>query len=135
VPVPLVPPDPWQVGDAYYSLRLDPGTGRYVVWGEGRVVRIVGGTLHLQTRTRGVITCSATECPAFKTRADGEEYLRENPRPDRNSRPMAGHGPSSAPSWQCLRCEQLREGLDPAVPEHAPRCPYRATGRDPQRDG
>lgn len=33
--------------------------------------------------------------------------------------------------WDCLRCAQLRAGHPPTVPEHAPTCPYRGTGRDP----
>ena len=81
-------PPAWQVGDAVYGLRLDPGTGLYRVHGVGRVVRIEGGTLHLATR-KGPATWGATEWPAFKTRAEGEAYIAENPRPDKSSRPMA----------------------------------------------
>lgn len=127
----------WQVGDTVYSLRLDPVTGRHRVFGEGRVVRIEGGTLHLQS-TKGPKTWAATSWPAFKTRAEGEAYVAEHSRPGGNRGQMAHYGPSTAPAegqWQCLRCEQIREGYQPTVPDHSPRCSYRGMGRDPERDG
>jgi hypothetical protein len=41
-----------------------------------------------------------------------------------------------APSdLECLRCERIRDGLDPIVPDHVPSCPFRGTGRDPERRG
>lgn len=48
-----------------------------------------------------------------------------------------GHSTPGAPAeeWECLRCEQLRDGGEPNVPGHAIRCPYRGTGRDPEREG
>lgn len=50
---------------------------------------------------------------------------------------VAGHSTPGAPEseWECLRCERIREGLEPVVPDHAPRCDYRGTGRDPERRG
>lgn len=50
---------------------------------------------------------------------------------------LVGHSTPGAPpeAWECLRCEQIREGREPGVPDHTPRCPYRGTGRDPERSG
>jgi hypothetical protein len=47
------------------------------------------------------------------------------------------HSTPGAPvgQWQCLRCEQIRDGLDPIVPDHFRLCPYRGTGRDPEPMG
>lgn len=137
------PPD-WQIGDAVYGLRLDPETGLYRVHGEGRVVRIEGGMLHLAT-TKGPRTWGVTDWPAFKTRAEGEAYIKEQPRPGGSDRgPMAHHVavPAAAapaptePEWQCLRCERIRDGkmVDDDL-DHTRRCPYRGTGRDPALDG
>jgi len=46
-----------------------------------------------------------------------------------------GHSTPGGPreQWECLRCEQLREGRDPTVPEHHRASPSRGAGRDPQR--
>jgi hypothetical protein len=38
-------------------------------------------------------------------------------------------------TYECLRCERLLDGLEPLVPGHALRCPYRGTGRDPEPRG
>lgn len=48
-----------------------------------------------------------------------------------------GHSTPGAPEsdWLCLRCEQLRDGREPIVPDHTPRCPFRGTGRDPEPRG
>lgn len=48
-----------------------------------------------------------------------------------------GHSTPGAPpeQWECLRCERLRDGLEPGVPDHAQRCPFRGSGRDPDRGG
>lgn len=127
----------WQVGDTVYALRLDPTTGRYRVHGVGRVVRIDGGTLHLAT-TKGPATWGVSEWPAFKTRAEGEAYVADNPTPAGSRGQMAHYGPSAAApaaKWECLRCEQIREGYEPTVPDHSPRCSYRGMGRDPHREG
>lgn len=47
---------------------------------------------------------------------------------------LVGHSTPGAPpeAWECLRCEQLRDGLEPIVPDHTQRCPFRGTGRDPE---
>lgn len=44
-------------------------------------------------------------------------------------------GHSTSPHFECLRCEQLRAGREPIVPDHSPRCSYRGTGRDPDTKG
>lgn len=127
----------WQVGDSVYGLIVDPITGRYVVKGIGRVVRIEGGMLHLTT-TKGSTTWGVTAWPAFKTRAEGEAYVAEHPTPGGNRGQMAHYGPSSAAAveqWECLRCARLLAGLEPVVPDHSPRCSYRGTGRDPEPKG
>ncbi len=127
----------WQIGDAVYGLVVDPATGRYRVKGIGRVVRIEGGTLHLAT-TKGPKTWGVTSWPAFKTRAEGEAYIAENPSPQGERGPMAHYGPSTVSpdsEWECLRCEQIREGYEPTVPDHSPRCSYRGVGRDPDPQG
>lgn len=48
-----------------------------------------------------------------------------------------GHSTPGAPEsdWLCLRCEQIRDGREPLVPDHTPRCAYRGTGRDPEPKG
>jgi hypothetical protein len=131
----------WKIGDTVYSLRLDPSTGRYRVHGEGRVVRIEGGTLHLDS-TQGPRTWPATAWPAFRTREEGEAYIAEHPGPNHGKEPMAHHtAPVAAtsapePEWQCLRCERVRDGrmVDDDL-DHTRRCPYRGTGRDPDVKG
>lgn len=131
----------WQVGDAVYSLRLDPITGRHRVHGEGRVVRIVGGTLHLRS-TKGPKTWPGTAWPAFKSRADGEAYVAEHSRPGGNRGQMAHYGPSTATpeekppdsgvtSWQCGRCLWLAERVGEEIPDHARQCRYRGRGDPP----
>jgi hypothetical protein len=133
----------WQVGDTVYGIRLDPNTGRFRVHGEGRVVRIEGGTLHLAT-TKGPATWGVSEWPAFKTRAEGEAYIAENPTPSGNRGQMAHYGPSTyvapeetppdsgATSWQCGRCLWLAEGRPgEEIPEHSPRCVWRGRGDPP----
>lgn len=134
--VPHELPD-WQPGDRVYGLAIDPATGRYRVRGVGRVVSIEAGKLHLAT-TKGPRTWGATEWPAFKSREAGEAYLREKSRPGLNNGPMAHHTePVTSSSWECGRCENIREGLAPPAwaPEHSPRCPYRGTSRDPEHRG
>jgi hypothetical protein len=135
----------WQVGDSVYSLRLDPITGRHRVHGEGRVVRIESGTLHLAT-TKGPKTWAATSWPAFKTRAEGEAYVAENPTPQGSRGQMAHYGPSTAATeekppdsgvtnWQCGRCLWLAEGrIGEEIPDHARQCRYRGRG-DPEQNG
>jgi hypothetical protein len=62
----------------------------------------------------------------------------ESPMPKPMSDKVSpGHSTPGAPveQWECLRCEQLRAGLDPLVPDHTPRCAYRGTGRDPEPKG
>lgn len=128
----------WQVGDAVYGLLVDPETGLYRVHGVGRVERIEGGTMHLTT-TKGTKTWGVTDWPAFKSRADGEAYILDHPGPNHGRQPMAHHGApvtQPEPEWECLRCERIREGkmVDDDL-DHARRCPYRGTSRDPDPRG
>lgn len=66
---------------------------------------------------------------------DGEpESPPLKPMPDKVT---PGHSTPGAPAeqWECLRCERLLDGREPLVPDHALRCPYRGTGRDPEPRG
>ncbi len=42
---------------------------------------------------------------------------------------------SGATSWQCGRRLWLAERVGEEIPDHALRCPYRGTGRDPDPKG
>ncbi len=130
------PPFPlsWAVGDLVYARYVDPTTGRYVARLEGMVVRIEGAELVLATDS-GEVRCSAQAWPRWKTLADAEAHLKRDPTPYTSSLPMAHYtAPAPEPPWECLRCLQIVEGLV-TVPDHAPRCPYRGTGRDPDPRG
>lgn len=62
----------------------------------------------------------------------------EHPKPAPIEGVSVGHSTTvhgELESWECLRCERLRAGRDPLVPDHHRRCPYRDTGRDPEREG
>lgn len=54
------------------------------------------------------------------------------PKPLPGTRDL-GHSTPGGPEseWQCLRCERLKIGNDPAGLDHAPRCRFRDTGEDP----
>lgn len=88
MPTPELPD--WQVGDPVYALTVDPATNLYRVTGVGRVVRIEGAHLHLETK-RGPRTWGRTEWPAFRSRADAEAYVAVKPGPNAGRLPMA-HG-------------------------------------------
>ncbi len=80
-------PQAWQVGDAVYLRYFDASTGRYVLRGKGRIVRIEGDQLVLATRSSGEVRCSRLIWPAWKTRAEGEASLARNPTPYKHVEP------------------------------------------------
>jgi hypothetical protein len=61
------------------------------------------------------------------------------PREPKASKSVTSRAQATAPGGRARvplpRCEQLREGDRPTVPDHAPRRPYRGTGRDPYPRG
>lgn len=72
-------PPVWQVGDDVYVLRPDPSGGREVILCIGRVFRIDGEILQLET-TKGIRTWNAQQWPAFSTREAAEAHRASDVR-------------------------------------------------------
>lgn len=122
------PPNPqdWKVGDAVYARYYRSSTDSYFIRGEGRIIAIEGDELVLQTRTKGIVREKRLGWPRWKTRAEAEHDIANDPLSKQPSGPMAHYTPPTPePGWECLLCEQLRLELAPTVAEHAVRCPKR----------
>jgi hypothetical protein len=123
--VPHQLPD-WKIGDPVYGLGYDSATGRYVIRGVGRVIRIEPPYLILATKRSGEKRVGMQEWPQFNSRAAAEAYIRDKPGPQTSTLPMAHHtAPAVESQWECLLCLQLADGVAPTVVEHSVRCPKR----------
>jgi len=127
----------WNVGDPVFARYYDSRTQRYFVKGHGRVLRIEGDTIVMRTRA-GEEHAHVSTVGLWRSKEEAEAAIALDPSPQQQAGPMAHH---TAPvqvepvDHECLRCERLLDGLEPLVPDHTPRCPYRGTGRDPEPRG